>query len=81
MQRISWSPIGTNAVVEIRAGDNKDRWLMLWDLGLNKLTLLDLQHDDAWIGGLEIFGFIPDGLTRIISVINLKQPSTLIYTP
>lgn len=57
VQRISWSPKGTNAVVEIRAADNKDRWLMLWDLSINILTLLDRQHDDAWIGGPGIFGF------------------------
>lgn len=56
IQRISWSPKGTNAVVEIRAEDNKDRWLMLWDMTTNKLRLLDRQHDDAWIGGPGSFG-------------------------
>ena len=77
VQRISWSPKGTNAVVEIRAADNKDRWLMLWDLSINILTLLDRQHDDdAWIGEPGILVLIPAGLTMKISGINLKQQVT-----
>ena len=48
---LSWSPKGTNAVIEINSQDNKDRWLMHWDVASNKLKLLDRQHDDAWIGG------------------------------
>ncbi len=27
----SWSPKGTNLVLDIRSQDHKDRWLMLWD--------------------------------------------------
>ncbi|MFN8250386.1 MAG: prolyl oligopeptidase family serine peptidase [Ferruginibacter sp.] len=48
---ISWSPDGTYAVLEIRAADNKDRWLMLWDTATKKLQLLNRQRDEAWIGG------------------------------
>ncbi|WP_346238875.1 prolyl oligopeptidase family serine peptidase [Niabella insulamsoli] len=48
---ISWSRKGRHAVVDIYADDNKDRWLMLWNMDTNELTLLDRQHDDAWIGG------------------------------
>ncbi|HEU5165032.1 MAG TPA: prolyl oligopeptidase family serine peptidase, partial [Chitinophagaceae bacterium] len=48
---VLWSPHGTNAVVEIRSLDNKDRWLMLWDTATHKLKLLDRQRDEAWIGG------------------------------
>ncbi|HOA39415.1 MAG TPA: prolyl oligopeptidase family serine peptidase, partial [Flavihumibacter sp.] len=47
---ISWAPTGTYAVVDIRAVDNKDRWLMLLD-STGKLALIDRQHDNAWIGG------------------------------
>ncbi len=47
----SWSPKGTYAVLDIRSQDNKDRWLMLWDTTSNKLSLLDRQRDEAWIGG------------------------------
>lgn len=46
-----WSPKGTNAVIEIRSQDNKDRWLMLLDAQTGKLKLLDRQRDEAWIGG------------------------------
>jgi len=39
------------AIVDIKAQDNKDRWIMKLDLNTGALTLLDRQHDDAWIGG------------------------------
>lgn len=54
---ISWSPKGTNAVIEIRSQDNKDRWLMLWDKNTGNLKLLDRQRDEAWIGGPGTGGF------------------------
>jgi dienelactone hydrolase/WD40 repeat protein len=46
-----WSPRGTNLVLDIRAQDHKDRWLMRWDTATKKLKLLDRQHDSTWIGG------------------------------
>ena len=52
-----WSPKGTNAVLEIRSQDNKDRWLMLLDTATGKLKLLDRQRDEAWIGGPGTGGF------------------------
>ncbi|NOT50623.1 MAG: prolyl oligopeptidase family serine peptidase [Chitinophagaceae bacterium] len=52
-----WSPKGTNAVVEVRSLDNKDRWLMLLDTATGKLKLLDRQRDEAWIGGPGTGGF------------------------
>lgn len=52
-----WSPDGKNAVVVVRSLDNKDRWLMLLDCATQKLTLVDRQHDEAWIGGPSIGGF------------------------
>lgn len=57
------------AAVVVRSHDNKDRWLMLLDPATGKLSLLDRQHDDAWIGGpgivgwnfaLGTFGWLPD---------------------
>ena len=48
---VSWSPRGTNMVIDIRSNDNKDRWLMLVDTATGKLKLLDRQRDEAWIGG------------------------------
>jgi len=52
-----WSPKGTYAVVDMRAQDNKDRWLMLLDPTTGKLKTLDRQHDAAWIGGPGVFTF------------------------
>jgi dipeptidyl aminopeptidase/acylaminoacyl peptidase len=46
-----WSPKGSHLVLDIYTQDHKDRWLMLWDTATKKLTLLDRQHDSAWIGG------------------------------
>jgi len=54
---ISWSPNGSHAVLDIRSRDNKDRWLMLFDITLGKLKLLDRQRDEAWIGGPGTGGF------------------------
>ncbi len=48
---INWSPTNDYAVVEARAQDNKDRWLLLLDGETGKLSLLDRQRDEAWIGG------------------------------
>ncbi len=46
-----WSDDGKLAVVVIRSQDNKDRWIMRFEPETRKLTLVDRQHDDAWIGG------------------------------
>lgn len=46
-----WSEKGTYAIVNIRAQDNKDRWIMLLDAATGKLTPLDRQRDEAWVAG------------------------------
>ncbi len=61
VSRILWSPKGTNAVVDIRSEDNKDRWLMWLDTATLKLRLLDRQRDEAWIGGPGIGGSFGGG--------------------
>ena len=48
---VSWSPDGAYAVVEVRAEDNKDRWIARLHPESGSLTLLDRQHDEAWIAG------------------------------
>jgi dipeptidyl aminopeptidase/acylaminoacyl peptidase len=53
----SWAPTGNYAVVEARAQDNKDRWLLLLDGATGRLSLLDRQRDEAWIGGPSAGGF------------------------
>jgi dipeptidyl aminopeptidase/acylaminoacyl peptidase len=47
----TWSSDGKHAVVQVRAGDNKDRWIMKLDAATQKLSLISRMHDDAWIGG------------------------------
>ena len=52
----TWNEKGSYAAVDIRSQDNKDRWLMLLDGATAKLTLLDRQGDEAWVGGPGTFG-------------------------
>jgi dipeptidyl aminopeptidase/acylaminoacyl peptidase len=54
-----WSPDGKSAVVVVRSLDNKDRWIMLLDCATQKLTLVDRQRDEAWVGGPGTGGFGP----------------------
>lgn len=46
-----WSENGKQVALQLRAADNKDRWIALLDVASQKLTVVDRQHDDAWIGG------------------------------
>ncbi len=46
-----WNKDGSAGFVDIRAFDNKDRWLMQLDGATGKLSLVDRQRDEAWIGG------------------------------
>ena len=52
-----WSGDGEHAVVEVRARDNKDRWIARLDPETGDLTVLDRQHDEAWIAGPGIAGY------------------------
>jgi dipeptidyl aminopeptidase/acylaminoacyl peptidase len=56
-QPLLWSENGKSNVLVMRSVDNKDRWIMSLDLATQKLTLVDRQHDDAWIGGPGTGGF------------------------
>ncbi|AQG82331.1 S9 family peptidase [Spirosoma montaniterrae] len=66
-----WSEDGNIAVVVVRSFDNKDRWICRLHPDSLTLTLLDHQHDDAWIGGPGIgptvsmgsMGFLADNQT------------------
>jgi dipeptidyl aminopeptidase/acylaminoacyl peptidase len=46
-----WSENGQYALVIVDALDYKDRWIMKLDAATGNLSLLDRQHDDAWISG------------------------------
>jgi dipeptidyl aminopeptidase/acylaminoacyl peptidase len=52
-----WSADGKHAILEVRADDNKDRWLARLDPATGTLDLLDRQHDEAWIAGPGISWF------------------------
>jgi dipeptidyl aminopeptidase/acylaminoacyl peptidase len=64
-----WSGNGEHAVIDVRSRDNKDRWLARLNPRTGDLTVLDRQHDDAWIagpgitwgGGSSEVGWYPDG--------------------
>jgi len=46
-----WNEDGSAAIVDIRSDDFKDRWIMQLNGANGKLTVVDHQHDEAWIGG------------------------------
>jgi dipeptidyl aminopeptidase/acylaminoacyl peptidase len=48
---LTWSGDGKYVALQLRAVDNKDRWIALLDVASQQLTVLDRQHDDAWVGG------------------------------
>jgi len=56
-----WSEDGKNAVVVAAAEDYKDRWIMKLDPATGHLSILDRQHDDAWISGPGIGGDYYEG--------------------
>lgn len=56
-----WSDDGKYAAVVVRSQDNKDRWIMQFDLASQKLTLIDRQRDEAWVGGPGTGGFFGPG--------------------
>jgi len=66
-----WNADGSEAVIVVRADDNKDRWIAQLDPQSGDLTVLDRQEDDAWIGGPGIgsyggpgtIGWMPDDET------------------
>lgn len=39
------------ALLDVRAADNKDRWIVMVNLLDGKISELEHQHDEAWIGG------------------------------
>jgi dipeptidyl aminopeptidase/acylaminoacyl peptidase len=63
-----FSEDGAIAVSHVRAGDNKDRWLVTVDPESGATRVIDALHDEAWVrevGGFgpndPSFGWLPDG--------------------
>lgn len=52
-----WNPDGSHAIVSVTSLDNKDRWIMKLDQASGKLSPLDRQRDEAWIGGPGVNSF------------------------
>ena len=52
-----WNSDGSHAIITVSSLDNKDRWIMKLDQVSGKLSLLDRQRDEAWIGGPGINSF------------------------
>lgn len=52
-----WNDNGSTAIVVATSTDNKDRWILKLDASTGNFSLVDRQHDEAWIGGPGISGF------------------------
>ncbi len=52
-----WNKLNDEALVIVRAHDNKDRWICLLDPATGLLRVLDRQRDEAWIAGPGISGY------------------------
>jgi len=48
---VNWNENGSFAVITGRAQDNKDFWILKLEPTTGKLTLIDRQRDEAWVGG------------------------------
>lgn len=63
-----FSPDGKRALIQVRAFDNKDRWITELNLQTGELKTLDRQRDEAWVGGPgvgggfggAVLGWLPD---------------------
>ena len=51
LHSFNFAPNQPLALIDVRAYDNKDRWLVIVDLKTGTVREIDRQHDDAWIGG------------------------------
>ena len=61
---IVWSDDGSHAAVELRAIDNKDRWIASVDFDKHALVNQHRLHDDAWINwNFNDFGWLKDNRT------------------
>ncbi|HEX7817643.1 S9 family peptidase [Dyella sp.] len=61
---IVWSDDGHNLAIQLRAIDNKDRWIASVDFGKHALINQHRLHDDAWINwNFNDFGWLKDQRT------------------
>ncbi|RIW15582.1 S9 family peptidase [Algoriphagus lacus] len=57
-----FSPDGKRAIIQVRAFDNKDRWITELNLQTGELKSLDRQRDEAWVGGPGVGGGFGGGV-------------------
>ncbi|MES1153448.1 MAG: prolyl oligopeptidase family serine peptidase, partial [Rhodanobacter sp.] len=61
---IAWSDDGRNLAIQLRAIDNKDRWIASVDFGKHALVNQQRLTDNAWINwNFNDFGWLKDGRT------------------
>jgi dipeptidyl aminopeptidase/acylaminoacyl peptidase len=61
---IVWSEDGSQLAIQLRAIDNKDRWIASVDFARHALVPQHRLHDDAWINwNFNDFGWLKDGRT------------------
>ncbi|HET6434023.1 S9 family peptidase [Dyella sp.] len=61
---IAWSDDGARLAIQLRAIDNKDRWIASVDFGKHALVNQQRLHDDAWINwNFNDFGWLKDNRT------------------
>jgi len=51
LNRPLWSDDGSKAVLQARASDNKDRWILALDETTGKTRVVAHDHDDDWVDG------------------------------
>ena len=58
---IHWTADGSQVAIQLRAIDNKDRWIATVDFAKGKLVNQHRLHDEAWINwNFNEFGWTPD---------------------
>lgn len=61
---VVWSEDGANLAIQLRAIDNKDRWIASVDFARHALVDQQRLHDDAWINwNFNDFGWLKDNRT------------------
>lgn len=61
---MQWNADGDRVAVQLRAVDNKDRWLAVLDPASGALQTVHRLQDPAWINwAFNDFGWLPDGVT------------------
>ncbi|HKO01487.1 MAG TPA: DPP IV N-terminal domain-containing protein, partial [Thermoanaerobaculia bacterium] len=49
IEQLLWSDDGTKAIIDLRAEDNKERWLLALDAATAKTRIVVTMHDPAWV--------------------------------